>query len=100
MGTPHQGGSEVHLGELMLNVASIFGTTNDRVLQHLKRDSEWLQQQLSQYAPISRDFITKFAYETLRTPIALRKPIMASILFVYTDKLLMRFRLSHGLRRL
>ena len=83
MGTPHQGGSGVHLGELMLNVASIFATTNDRVLQHLERDSEWLQQQLGQYAPISRDFVTKFAYEILPTPIALGRMIMVSILFLY-----------------
>lgn len=81
MGTPHQGGNGVQIGELMLNVASIFGTTNNRVLQHLERDSEWLQQQLGQYAPISRDFVTKFAYEILPTPIALGRTIMVSILF-------------------
>ena len=79
MGTPHQGGSGVHL--LMLNVASIFVTTNDRILQHLKRDSEWLQQQLGQYAPISGDFITKFAYETYPTPIGRGNKIMVSILY-------------------
>ena len=81
MGTPHQGGSGVHFGELMLNVASIFVTTNDRILQHLERDSEWLQQQLGQYAPISGDFITKFAYETYPTPIVVGKKIMVSILY-------------------
>lgn len=37
----------------------------DKILTHLKRDSEWLQQQLGQYAPISRDFVTKIAYETI-----------------------------------
>lgn len=82
MGTPHQGGSGVHLGELMLNLASIFVTTNDRILQHLERDSEWLQQQLGQYAPISGDFITKFAYETYPTPIVAGKKIMVSILYI------------------
>ena len=56
MGTPHQDGSGVHLGELMLNVTSI-------------------------YAPISHDFVTKFAYETLPTPIALGRMIMVSFLF-------------------
>ncbi|WP_375449286.1 hypothetical protein [uncultured Nostoc sp.] len=81
MGTPHQGGNGVHLGELMLNVASIFVTTNNRILQHLERDSEWLQQQLGQYAPISGDFITKFAYETYPTPIAVGEKIMVSILY-------------------
>ncbi|MCJ1346709.1 hypothetical protein MMC31_004927 [Peltigera leucophlebia] len=57
-------------------MASIFVTTNNGILQHLERDSEWLQQQLGQYAPISRDFVTKFAYEMLPTPIALGKKKM------------------------
>ena len=81
MGTPHQGSSGVRLGELMLNVASIFVTTNNRIVQHLERDSEWLQQQLGQYAPISGDFITKFAYEIYPTPIAVGKSIMVIILY-------------------
>ena len=81
MGTPHQGGNGVRLGELMLNLASIFVTTNDRILQHLEKDSEWLQQQLGQYAPISGDFVTKFAYEIYPTPIAVGKTIMVSILY-------------------
>lgn len=82
MGTPHQGSSGgAYLGEPIINVASIFGTTNNRVLQNLERDSEWLQQQLGQYAPISRDFVTKFAYEMLPTPIALGRTVMVSILF-------------------
>ncbi len=71
----------MRLGELMLNVASIFVTTNDRILQHLEKDSEWLQQQLGQYAPISGDFVTKFAYEIYPTPIAVGKTIMVSILY-------------------
>ncbi len=65
----------------MLNVASIFLSTSDRILQHLERDSEWLQQQLGQYAPISGDYITKFAYEIYPTPIAVGKTIMFSILY-------------------
>ena len=51
------------------------------ILQQLERDSEWLQQQLGEYAPISRDFVTKFAYEILPTRIALGKKKMVSILF-------------------
>ena len=65
---------------LMLNVASIFMAADDKILEHLNRDSEWLQQQLAQYAPISRDFVTKFAYETLPTRIAFGQTIMVSIL--------------------
>ncbi len=80
MGTPHQGGSGVHLGELVLKVASIFVTADNKILKHLERDSEWLQQQLGQYAPISHDFVTKFAYEMFPTSIALGTTIMVCIL--------------------
>lgn len=83
MGTPHQGGGGVNLGEVVLNVASILISTNNRILQHLKRDSEWLQQHLAQYALISRDFVTNFAYEMLPTLIALGRTILVSILFRY-----------------
>ncbi|MCJ1430387.1 hypothetical protein MMC29_008305 [Sticta canariensis] len=75
MGTPHQGGGGVHLGELLLKVGSIF-VADDKIIKHLEKDSEWLQQQLSQYGPISRDFVTKFAYEMYPTPVALGKTIM------------------------
>ncbi|KAF1940047.1 tetratricopeptide repeat domain-containing protein, partial [Clathrospora elynae] len=57
MGTPHQGGSGVALGKLMVNIASVFVAADNRLLQHLERDSEWLQQQLGQYGPISGDFV-------------------------------------------
>ncbi|KAF2022898.1 tetratricopeptide repeat domain-containing protein [Setomelanomma holmii] len=76
MGTPHQGGSGVAFGKLMVNIASVFVAADDRLLQHLERDSEWLQQQLGQYGPISSDFVTKFAFEEYPTPIALGKSIM------------------------
>lgn len=59
MGTPHQGIGGVRLGELMLNVASIFMTADDRILKNLERQSGWLQQQLGQHAPISSEFVTK-----------------------------------------
>jgi hypothetical protein len=78
MGTPHQGGSGVELGKLMVNVASVFMAADDRLLQHLERDSEWLQQQLGQYAPISGDFVTKFAFEEYETPTLLGRSIMVS----------------------
>ncbi|KAI3326403.1 P-loop containing nucleoside triphosphate hydrolase protein [Xylariaceae sp. AK1471] len=76
MRTPHQGGSGVQLGSILVNVASIFIAANDRILKHLERDSEWLQQQLSQYNPISGDFITKFANETYKTPTMLGHRIL------------------------
>ena len=97
MGTPPQGNSGAQLGELMLNVASIFVAFNDRVLRHLEQDSEWLEQQLGQFAPISRDFAIKFACEIYPTPIASGETRMVSIFFFYTGRLLMRIRLCLGI---
>jgi hypothetical protein len=76
MGTPHRGGNGVQLGRLLVNVASLFVAADDRILRHLERDSEWLQQQLGQYGPISGDFVTKFAFEEYETPTALGRSIM------------------------
>ena len=81
MGTPHQGGSGVQLGKLLVNVASIFMVADDRLLKHLERDSEWLQQQLGQYGPISGDFVTKFAFEEYKTPTILGHSIMVCFSF-------------------
>ncbi|CAG1984541.1 unnamed protein product, partial [Fusarium graminearum] len=79
MGTPHQGGNGVQLGRILTNVASVFVPADDRLLKHLERDSEWLLQQLGQYGPISSEFVTKFAYENYKTPIALGKQIMIMV---------------------
>ena len=76
MGTPHQGGSGVQLGKLLVNIASVFVAADDRVLKHLEQDSEWLQEQLGQYALISGDFVTKFAFEEYPTPTVLGHSIM------------------------
>jgi len=76
MGTPHQGGEGVVWGKRLVNVASIFVKTNDKLLNILERDSEALQQQLGQYTPISSDFETKFAFETKPTPLILRQAII------------------------
>lgn len=76
MGTPHQGGNGVQLGRLMANIASVFVAADDRLLRHLERDSEWLQQQLGQYGPISGDFVTKFAFEEYETRTVLGHLIM------------------------
>jgi hypothetical protein len=69
MGTPHQGSDAARLGELLVNIGSIAIPTQSHLLTHLDRDSEWLQQQLDQYGPISGDFVTKFAFEEYKTPI-------------------------------
>lgn len=80
MGTPHQGGSGVQLGKLLVNVASVFVAADDRLMKHLERDSESLQQQLGQYRPISGDFVTKFAYEEYKTRTAMMHSIMVCLL--------------------
>ena len=76
MGTPHQGGEGVAWGKRLVNVASIFVKTNDRLLNILEKDSEALQQQLGQYTSISSDFETKFAFETKPTPLVLGHSIV------------------------
>jgi hypothetical protein len=78
MGTPHQGGNGVALGRLMVNVASVFVAADHRLLRHLERDSESLQQQLGQYAPISGDFVTKFAFEEYATPTVLGRSMVVN----------------------
>jgi hypothetical protein len=69
-------------GQILMNVASIFKHTNPNFLRHLEQNSEWLQQQLGQYAGISGDFETKFGYEMYPTPIALGKSILVSRQFL------------------
>lgn len=64
MRTPHQGGNGIALGQALVNTASIFIKADDWTLKLLKRDSEYLQEQLVRYASISGQFVTKFAYET------------------------------------
>jgi len=62
LGTPHQGAESVDLALFLLRIQSIYSQTNNTVLKHLQRDSEFLQAQLSQYASISGNFDTKFFY--------------------------------------
>lgn len=64
MGTPHQGGQGVTIGKILLNLAKLQGNTNNRLLDHLQEHSEYLEQQNSEFASISRDFDIRFAYET------------------------------------
>ena len=69
MGTPHQGGNGVKAGRLVLNMASLVMPTNGKILEKLQRDSEWLEMQNEQYLPISKLFVTYFAYEEYKTKI-------------------------------
>ena len=55
----------------MLASAKLLSTnTNNSWLKHLSANSEWLQEQLSHYKPISKSFHTVFFYEMLGTKLA------------------------------
>ncbi|MCJ1347902.1 hypothetical protein MMC31_006132, partial [Peltigera leucophlebia] len=69
MGTPHLGSDGADIGQLALNVASIFMSTNTKVVKSLKKDSVLLKQLLDDYGKISGEFDTTFAYETVETKI-------------------------------
>jgi hypothetical protein len=86
LGTPHQGGNGVQLGKLLVNIASEFVAADDGLLKHLERDSEWLQQQLGQYGPISGDFVTKFAFEEYKTRTAFGSIMVCDLAFVVQAK--------------
>jgi hypothetical protein len=98
LGTPHQGVESVDLALLLLQIQSIYSQTNDAVLKHLRRDSEFLQAQLSQYASISGNFNTKFFYEVYPTQIAGAMQIMASFNGpLWSPSLMWSFSLSQSL---
>ena len=69
MGTPHQGGEGVTWGILATNLASIFAKTNREILEHLAKNSEWLEYQQALFLPISSQFETVYFYETYPTPL-------------------------------
>lgn len=88
MGTPHK---EISKGfdRLVSKIAFISETADDKTVKDLERYSELLQQQLVQYglqySLISRDFITKFAYETYPTQVALgKKTVVSKVRYVFT----------------
>ena len=51
------------------NLASVFVNTNREVLEHLGRNSEWLEYQQTLFLPISNKFETICFYETCATPL-------------------------------
>ena len=65
VGTPHQGGNGVALGRILINVISVVKHTNHNTVEHLAKQSEWLQDLQSRYRAISGDFETVCYYETL-----------------------------------
>ena len=69
IGTPHQGGEGVSWGILATNLASLFARTNGEILEHLAKNSEWLEHQQALFLPISHQFETIYFYETYPTPL-------------------------------
>ena len=69
MGTPHQGSEEVTWGILARNLVSIFTNTNKQILEHLAKNSEWLEYQQALFLPISDQFETIYFYEAYPTPL-------------------------------
>lgn len=64
-GTPHQGGNGVEFGQLIQNIASVAIQTNKGLLDHLEKDSAFLEQLQDEYKFIAHNFDTKFCYETV-----------------------------------
>ncbi|KAI9766579.1 MAG: hypothetical protein M1840_006390 [Geoglossum simile] len=72
MGTPHQGGSALDQVETLPK----FMKVNNRILQHLGKESEYLELQLAQYASISSKFVTAYAHEVYPSQLASGKAVV------------------------
>ena len=68
LGTPHQGTQSAELASILLDIQAITRPVNDALVKHLSRNSEALEQQLSQFVSISKDFVIKFGFERYPTP--------------------------------
>jgi len=79
-GTPHQGTESASWGKVLVNVASIFQHTSTAILEHLEKDSEWLETQLEQYKSISSEIFTIFCFESFPTPLPARNSMMVSFI--------------------
>jgi hypothetical protein len=79
-GTPHQGTESASWGKVVVNVASIFQHTSTAILEHLEKDSEWLEVQLEQYKSISSEVFTIFCFESYPTPLLAGRSMMVSSL--------------------
>ena len=67
LGTPHQGTRGAEFASILLNIQKITRPVNDALVKHLWRNSEALEQQLSQFVSISKDIVIKFGFETYPT---------------------------------
>jgi hypothetical protein len=85
-GTPHQGSNYVSWGKLLVDVASVFRHTSSALLEHLEKDSPWLETQLEQYKPISADIFTIFAFESYPTTLKAGISGIVSYLQIYAHQ--------------
>ena len=86
-GSPHRGATGTRRNMLRLYLLSAIQPTNGRVLRHLISDSEYLQEQLHDFANIAGSFQTVFFYETEATQIAPMISMRVSdipLMFLYT----------------
>ena len=91
LGTPHQGTQSAEFGHILLNIQAITRPVNDALLKHLSRNSEALEQQLSQFVSISKDFVIKFAFETYSTYLAGGFKNLVSFFFKKNESQLLEF---------
>jgi hypothetical protein len=68
-GTPHAGATGADFQAFLTSICRIVVPGTNRILRHLRRDSEHLQHLSELYLPISLDFKTIFFYEEYETPL-------------------------------
>ncbi|KAG8815662.1 hypothetical protein FRC17_000630, partial [Serendipita sp. 399] len=68
-GTPHSGANGVGAAELMHQLLSVYMSTNNKILRHLRRESGMLEDVQDHYFPVSQRVETIFLYEEYETPI-------------------------------
>ena len=77
-GTPHAGANGAEFQAVLNNIARIFVPGNSKILQLLKRDSDYLRYLTELYSSISSHFKTVFFYEEFNTPLFKGASIMVN----------------------
>lgn len=80
-GTPHAGVKGVDFQAFLTNVGRLFVPGTSRILQLLRRDSDYLRIMSEAYLPISTDFKTVFFFEEFATPLVLGASVMVMWLY-------------------
>lgn len=77
-GTPHQGSDVATWGKIVLSIAGIYSHTDDRLVQHLRSNSESIESGLGEFASIANSILIKYFFETLPTPVIAGRFMMVS----------------------